>query len=120
MEPTRDSDRWVTPAVVIAGLVLAVVLVLAVLACVTYLAAIGRDPAPVVQLVAALVGGVTGLGSLGLQLAGRRTVTKIERHVGLAGPATSPVSLRRLPELPPAPRGRHGAAQAPGGVGPAQ
>lgn len=109
----RESDRWVTPAVVIAGLRWASLLVLVVVGSVTYLTAIGRDPGPMVQVVASLIGGVTGLGSLSLQLANRSTVAKIERHVGTPAPATRPVSPVRLPELPPPARSRHGAAPVP-------
>jgi hypothetical protein len=63
----RDSDRWVTPRVVVAGLAGLVVVVVAAIAAVTYL---------------------SGLASLALQLAQRRTVAKVERNTrsGYAAP----------------------------------
>jgi hypothetical protein len=82
----RDSDRWVTPRVVVAGL--AGLVVVAAIAAVTYLSAIHVDPAPMLKLAGVLAGGLSGLASLALQLAQRRTVAKVERNTrsGYAAP----------------------------------
>lgn len=80
---TRESDRWVTPAVVVAGIVAAVVVVLAVGGGVVYLTAIGRDPGPLVQLVASLVAAVGANLAVVLQLVGRKTAAKTERNTGV-------------------------------------
>lgn len=81
----RDSDRWVTPRVVVAGLAGGVLVVIAAIGAVTYLSAIHVDPAPMLKLAGVLAGGASGLLSLILQLAQRRTVAKIERNTGAAG-----------------------------------
>lgn len=78
----RDSDRWVTPRVVVVGLVVAGGLVVFIAACVTYLVTIGRDPDAMLRLTAEVATGIGSIGSLALQLAGRRTVAKVERNVG--------------------------------------
>lgn len=78
----RDSDRWVTPGVVVAGLVVGGAVVLAITAGVVFLAYAGRDPDPVLQLLTQVVAAVSALASLVLQLVGRRTATKTERNTG--------------------------------------
>lgn len=78
----RESDRWVTPGVVIWFLILGTLIVLGVIGAVTFLTARGFDPKPVVELVAQLVTAVGALGGLVLQLVNRRTVTKVERNTG--------------------------------------
>lgn len=86
------SDRWVTPGVVIAGIITAGLVVAVVAGGVTYLAARGVDPDPMLKLTAQLVGAVGSLGTLVLQLVSRTTVAKTERNTGviagelLAGP----------------------------------
>ena len=80
----RESDRWVTPGVVIWFLICATVVVLCVIGVVGYLTVRGYDPQPVVELVAQLVTAVGALGGLALQLVNRRTVTKVERNTGQA------------------------------------
>lgn len=79
----RDSDRWVTPTVVVAGLMVAGVIVLATIGAVTYLSAIGRDPDPMLKLVAQVATAVGSLGTLLLQVTGRQTVAKVERNTGV-------------------------------------
>lgn len=71
-----------TPAVIVAGIIVAGLVVLAVSGGVVYLTAIGRDPGPVLQLVTQLVAAVGAVGSLVLQLVGRRTASKTERNTG--------------------------------------
>lgn len=81
-EPRRDSDRWITPRVVVAGLFLATVVVLAGLAAITYLSARGIDPAPVLDLATQLATAVGAIGTLVLQLVTRKTTAKVERNTG--------------------------------------
>jgi len=81
--PQRQSDRWVTPGVIVAAILVAGVIVLAVSAGVVYLTAIGRDPGPILQLVTQLVAAVGAMGSLVLQLVGRKTAAKTERNTGV-------------------------------------
>lgn len=78
----RDSDRWITPRVVALALFLATVLVLAVIAAITYLAARGISPDPMLSLVSKVAAAIGTLGTLALQLSGRATVAKVERNTG--------------------------------------
>jgi hypothetical protein len=105
--PTRRSDRWLTPAVLVALVLAATVVVLAVLAAVTYLVARGFDPAPVVQLAGTMVAAVSALGTFVVQLVSRRTVTKVERQTGRLASGVGDV----LDELD-ATRGRHAPPDA--------
>lgn len=102
MTARRASDRWLTPAVVVALVLTGGVVCLGVLAAVTFLTARGFDPAPVVQLTGTLLAAATGMGTFVAQLASRRATTKTERHAGTLGVA----ALRALEELE-AERGRH-------------
>jgi len=71
---------------VVAVLIVAgTVVVLAVLAAVTYLTARGFDAQPVVQLTGTLVAAAASAGTFLLNLAGRRTQTKVERNTGVLG-----------------------------------
>lgn len=100
----RSSDRWVTPAVVVVGLVCATVVVLGCAACVTYLTQRGVDPDPMLKLVGQIVAAVTGPASLVLQLANRRSVTKTERNTGVLANAVYDVA-----DALPRPVARHAA-----------
>lgn len=127
----RRSDRWLTPAVVIVGIIAAALVVVAVAVLVAYMVARGIDPAPVVQLAGTAAAGVTSLGTLILQLVGRRSQTKTERAAGIlaaelsrtnstAAPAAAELAAgavpteqhpfliddRGLPPVPPARRRR--------------
>lgn len=79
-DPRRATDRWVTPGVVCMFLFVVLVLVLATIAAVTYLQALGRDPEPMLKLVGQAVTAAGALGGFVLQLLGRATVTKVERN----------------------------------------
>lgn len=106
----RNTDRWVTPGVVGLALTLATVIILGIVAAVTYLTARGFDPAPVVKLVADLVAAVGALATVGLQLANRATVTKVERNTSPLAPGGVPLRL----EPPTEPLdGRHGRPRVP-------
>jgi hypothetical protein len=112
----RDSDRWITPRVVVAMIAAAVVVVLAALAAVTYLAARGVDPDPVLKTVGQLATGVGSLLTLVFTLHGRRGVAKVERNTGLLTNALHDVAdiiderTTRPVGVPPVPgRGFHAA-----------
>lgn len=100
--PHRVSDRWLTPAVVVALVLMGGIVCLGVLAAVTYLTAQGYDPQPVVQLATTLVGAAAALGTFLQGLVTRKTTTKVERNSGQLGMA----ALRALDQLE-AERGRH-------------
>jgi hypothetical protein len=99
----RSSDRWVTPGVVVAGLLCGSLVVLGIAGCVTYLAQRGIDPDPVLRLLAEVGAAVSGVGSLLLQLVNRRTTTKVERNTGVLAAAVYDVA-DALPRPAAAPR----------------
>lgn len=104
------SDRWVTPGVVIVGIVAVAAVVLGVVAAVTYLADRGIDPDPMLRLVAQVGSGAAGVLSLLLQLINRRTVTKTERNTGVLADAVYDVAdaLPRPVAAPAPPRHAYG------------
>jgi len=81
-EHRRASDRYITPGVVMVGLVMGTVIVLSIVGVVGYLTARGYDPAPIVTLTANLVGAAGGLGTLIVQLVTRKTQARIEKNTG--------------------------------------
>jgi excinuclease UvrABC helicase subunit UvrB len=108
----RDTDRWITPRVVVALIAAAVVVVLAALASVTYLAARGIDPAPTLKLAGGIATAAGTMLNLLLSLSQRRTTTKVERNTGQIKGAlidvASAVDERTRPATPPAvPPARH-------------
>jgi hypothetical protein len=105
----RKSDRWMTPGVLCVLVLAGTVVVLAVLAAVTYLTARGFDPQPIVQLTGTLVGAAAALGTFVQNTLTRRTTAKVERETGRL--ATGVVQVVDQLE---AERGRH--AYPPGGV----
>jgi hypothetical protein len=78
----RASDRWITPAIVVVLLLCGTLVVLAGIGSVAYLTARGIDPDPMLKLAGELLAAVSGTVSLVLQLANRRTTTKVERNTG--------------------------------------
>lgn len=102
MTARRTSDRWMTPWVVVVLIVAGTLVVLAVLAAVTYLTARGFDPEPIVQLTGTLVAAAAASGNFVLSLVKRKAEAKVERHVGVLGNGV----VRALDELEAA-RGRH-------------
>jgi hypothetical protein len=110
----RKSDRLVTPAVVVAALVVGCLCVLATVGAVTYLSAIGRDPSPMLDLVAKVATAVGTLGTLALQMATKGQTSRVERNTAPLAPGGVPVQLdqvqlatgrlgahRELPPVPP-------------------
>lgn len=85
--PDRESDRFITPRVVVVLVLAATVLCVVVLGCVTYLTARGFDPQPVVQLVGTLVAAAASLGGFVVSLVQRRTSTNVQRRLGRLEPA---------------------------------
>lgn len=76
----RNSDRLVTPGVVICFLVLVAGCVLATIYAVTWLTAHDRDPEPMLKLVGLAVTSAASAGGFLLQLVNRVTITKAERN----------------------------------------
>lgn len=128
----RQSDRWITPRVIVFGLFCATLIVLGAIGAVTYLSSIGKDPDPMLKLAAQVATAVGSLGTLVLTLTNRTTTAKVERNTGLqarelmnlndrlddpgrhAYPETSYPTGRNLPPVPdsgtaPAANGRLGA-----------
>jgi hypothetical protein len=88
----RNSDRWVTPAVIVTGLLVAGGLCALLIAAVAYLSARGVDPDPMLKTVGALVAAATSVGTLLLQLVNRQTVAKTERNTGVLAAAVYDVA----------------------------
>lgn len=114
MSSRRASDRWVTPWVVAVLILSGTVVVLAVLAAVTYLTARGFDPEPIVQLTGTLVAAAAATGNFVLSLVKRRTEANTQLQVGRLASGVEGV----VTELDRS-RGRHtrGDEEAPGGAG---
>jgi hypothetical protein len=90
LEVPYKSDRWLTPGVIIAAIVVGGLIVAVVATSVAYLTAQGIDPAPMLKLVATAGTGLLALLNVMLTIAGRTTQTKTERNTGvLAGNAAS-------------------------------
>lgn len=107
--PRRQSDRWVTPGVVCVGILTLGALLALVVAAVTLLTVRGYDPGPVVHLAVQATGAAGAVLTAVLQLASRRTTTKVERNTGVLGRDVAD-ALSELEES----RGRHAPAQAEG------
>lgn len=117
----RSSDRWITPGVVITGLLVAGVVVLGIAGMLTYLADRNVDPGPVLKLTGQVGGGLAGVLSLILQLVNRKSVTKTERNTGVLADAVFEVAdalprpVPRHAAEPPTVAAYMGAAPAPRG-----
>jgi hypothetical protein len=109
----RKSDRYVTPGVIIAALIVAGIVIIFVAGSVAYLTARGIDPDPMIKLVTTVGAALLSLGTFVLQLVGRPTAAKTERntgvlaaHVGgLAAAVNNPPAPAPTPALPPPPEG---------------
>lgn len=114
----RKSDRLVTPGVIVAALVVGCLCVLSTVGAVTYLSAIGRDPSPMLDLVAKVATAVGTLGTLVLQLATKGQTSRVERNTAPLAPGGVPLvasplvleahtdRLGRRSALPPVPPNR--------------
>jgi hypothetical protein len=113
-EDTRRSDRWVTPSVIVAGILTAGVVTLGLTAGLVFLQYKGVNPQPVIDLVTKIVTAIGALGSLLLGIANRATTAKTERNTGIIIGQTTPPDppyykddmapeTSRLPHTPPVP-----------------
>lgn len=120
--PARSSDRWATPLVFVALIFAGLVVVLAVLAAVTYLTVRGADPQPIVQLTGTLVAAVGSVGTFVVGLVSRRGQARVEREAGRLATGTRS-ALEELERergrhagergtAPAAPVGHHGQVTA--------
>lgn len=112
----RNTDRWVTPGVVVAALFVAGACILATIAAVAWLTARGLNPDPMLKLVGIAATALGSLGSFVLQLVNRRTVAKTERNTGLLANAVYDVAdamPRAMPRHAADDTVQMGAAPAP-------
>ncbi len=111
-EGTRKSDRWITPGVLIAALIVTAVLVAVLAGYCAWLMSRGIDPAPLVDLVTKIGTATAALGTLLLQLFGRTTQAKVERNTGVLAGYVSDLADQVAAQPVP-------AATPPGAVTPA-
>lgn len=90
----RNTDRYVTPAVVVTGLLVAGGIVALLIGAVFLLQREGVDPDPMLRLIGEVVTAVSALGTLALTLANRATVAKTERNAGVAMTAAQAVNAK--------------------------
>lgn len=88
----RNSDRWITPAVIIVALLVGGVLVALLIAATAWLSARGADPDPMIKTVGAVVTGLGSLATLTVTLATRTTTAKTERNTGVLAAAVYDVA----------------------------
>ena len=110
--PMRETDRYLTPGVVVTLLLVLGVVLLGTIGCVAWLTSIGRDPDPMLKLVGAWVAAGSSTVTLVLQLANRATVAKTERNTGVLANAVYEVA-DKMPQPVP----RHAAADTVPGAG---
>lgn len=99
----RNSDRWITPGVVIVMLLVGGVCVLATIAAVAWLTREGLDPQPMLQLVGVAVAALSSMGGFVVQLLNRAATTKTERNTGVLASAVYEVA-DAMPKPVPGPR----------------
>lgn len=90
----RNTDRLVTPAVVVTFLVGATLVVVATIAGVAWLTARGLDPDPMLRLLAQVGGAVFAAGTFVMQLANNARAAKTERNTSTLAPGGQPVDLQ--------------------------
>lgn len=115
----RNSDRLVTPGVVIVGLLMVGGCVLGTIAAVTWLTARGLDPDPMLKLVGLAVTAGGSLLSFLLTLTGRVQASKIERNTGLLANKTHELAgaVYEVADAMPRPLPRHAADDTVIGMG---
>jgi hypothetical protein len=100
----RKSDRWITPAVIIAFVIVGGVVACVLAASVAYLTARGIDPDPMIKLVTTTLAALGSLATFVMQLVNRSTTAKVERNTGtLPDVITDAVTGAVTAALPPAP-----------------
>lgn len=107
----RASDRWVTPAVIVAALLVVGVVLIALIGVTAWLTREGVDVDPMLQLMREWVTTVSAIGALALQLANRSSVTRTERNTGLQAGETRALAgaLYEVADALPRPVPRHAA-----------
>lgn len=95
------SDRWITPGVLVALIVVGGAVVGLLATYVTLLTARGVDPDPVIKYALGGAAAVPSLLTFLTNLVGRTTQTKVERNTGQLVPLLLDVADAVLP-LPPA------------------
>lgn len=111
VEDTRRSDRGITPAVIVAGIITIGFVTLGIGAGIVFLQYKGIDPKPVLDLVTQVITAAGALGTLVLTIANRATVAKTERNTGIL--ANEQYDMRKTLEdrtlissnIPPVPKG---------------
>lgn len=89
----RNTDRLVTPAVVVTFLLVAGVVIVSTVAGVAWLTARGLDPDPMLRLLAQVGGAVFAAGTFVMQLANNARSAKTERNTTPLAPEGKPVDL---------------------------
>lgn len=107
----RKSDRWITPGVVIAFVIVAGIVACVLAASVAYLTARGIDPDPMIKLVTTTLAALGSLATFVMQLVNRSTTAKVERNTGLIPAVVTDAVNAALPPPPPPP----GTNQLPAG-----
>lgn len=95
----RASDRWITPGVVIAAVIVGGFVLAVVAASVAYLTARGIDPDPMLKLVSTVAAALGSLGTFVMTLINRSTTAKAERNSGLAPAVIADHVSNALPPL---------------------
>lgn len=108
----RQTDRYLTPAVVVTLLLVAGTVILGTVGAVAWLTSLGRDPDPMLKLVGAWVAAGSSTITLVLQLANRATVAKTERNTGVLATHTDALAsaVYEVADKMPQPVPRHAAA----------
>lgn len=99
----RRSDRWITPGVIIAFVIVAGVVACVLAASVAYLTARGIDPDPMIKLVTTTLAALGSLATFVMQLVNRSTTAKVERNTGLLPTVVTDAVNAALPPAPPSP-----------------
>jgi HAMP domain-containing protein len=108
----RDTDRWVTPRVVVAGLLVVGTLLAMLIAATAWLTSLHIDPSPMLDLIREWTTALAAVGALLLQLANRATTAKVERNTGVLASAVYEVA-DAMPQRPTPRHASDATVQAP-------
>lgn len=111
----RKSDRWITPGVVIAFVIVAGIVACVLAASVAYLTARGIDPDPMIKLVTTTLAALGSLATFVMQLVNRSTTAKVERNTGMLPAAVSTAVSTAVNAAVPPPPPPPTTAQLPAG-----
>jgi hypothetical protein len=101
----RNSDRWLTPWTVVAIVAILALTVLGISGGLVYLASIGKDPSPVLDMVTKVGTAAGALIAAGATLASGVRTAKVERNTGILANAVYDVA-DKMPQPVP----RHAAS----------